>query len=212
LVISYELSDSLYINLTNRCSNRCTFCLRTHKGEAKDMTDWVTSEDISGSGMLWLDHEPTVSEIIDDLKKRDLKKYKEVVFCGFGEPFMRFYDCVEVAKWLKEQNITVRVNTNGHANLIFGKDVTDDMVGLFDTVSISLNQSDADKYDEICKSDFGKDSYSALIEFGKLCKAKGMDTVFTIVDVLPKEDIEKCKQIAENCGIRLRIRSLIKEN
>ncbi len=208
LIISYELGNSLYINLTNRCSNACDFCLRTGSG-AEDSGNWQTSDDLSGTQELWLEHEPSVQEIIDDLKKRDLKKYDEVVFCGFGEPFMRFDDCADVAKWLKTQDIKVRVNTNGQANLIFGYDVTDKMKGLFDVVSISLNAKNAQEYDNVCHSDYGAAAYDALLEFGKKCSEKGIETIFTVVDLMPKDDIAECEKIANSHGGKLRIRKYI---
>jgi len=211
LIITYELENSLYINLTNRCSNACEFCLRTSQksDEQLDSKRWQTSADLSGTNELWLDREPTVDEIIADLEKRDLAKYKEVVFCGFGEPFMRFNDCKEVAKWLKTQSIKVRVNTNGQANLISKRDVTVEMVGLFDTVSISLNNKNAEEYENICHSDYGKVAYTALLDFGEKCAKLGIEVVFTVVDLLPAEDIEACKLIANSRGAQLRIRKYI---
>lgn len=208
MIISYELGNSLYINLTNRCSNACDFCLRGGKSNV-DSEKWETSHDLSGTSELWLDYEPSVSEIIDDLKKRDLKKYGEVVFCGFGEPFMRFEECVEVAKWLKTQNVKVRVNTNGQAALIHGRDVTGEMVGLFDIVSISLNNKNAREYNDVCHSDYGEAAYDALLDFGQKCAEMGIETVFTVVDLLPKEDIERCGEIANSRGAKLRVRKYI---
>ncbi|MCK9479849.1 MAG: TatD family nuclease-associated radical SAM protein [Firmicutes bacterium] len=209
MIISYELEDSLYINLTNRCSNACNFCLRTDK-DAKEADKWETSADLAGTSKLWLEREPTVDEIINDLKKRNLKKYKEVVFCGFGEPFMRFDECVKVAKWLKTHGVKIRVNTNGQANLIHQRDVTPEMAGLFDIVSISLNNKNAKEYNEICRSKYGEKAYDALLDFGKRCSEQGIETIFTVVDILPKEDIAICEQIANSHGGKLRVRKYIK--
>ncbi len=211
MIITYELEDSLYINLTNRCSNSCEFCLRTSQksDEVLDSKRWETSADLSGTNELWLESEPTVDEIIDDIKKRDLARYKEVVFCGFGEPFMRFDACKEVAKYLKTQNVRVRVNTNGQANLINNRDVTAEMVGLFDTVSISLNNKNAVEYENICHSDYGKQAYNALLSFGEKCAKLGIEVIFTVVDILPAEDIEACKILANSRGAKLRIRKYI---
>ncbi len=209
MTISYELGNSLYINLTNRCSNACDFCLRSKAARPKQPENWVSSDDLIGTDKLWLEREPSVDEIIADLKKRDIKKYDEVVFCGFGEPFIRFDECKEVAKWLKAQGVTVRVNTNGQANLIHNRDVTAEMKGLFDIVSISLNNKNAKEYNEICKSRFGEKAYDALLEFGKKCALAGIETVFTVVDLLPEEDIRRCEQIAKANGGRLRVRKYI---
>lgn len=209
LMISYELGNSLYINLTNRCSNACEFCIRAGGSKNIDPDNWKTDADLRGTNELWLDYEPFVDEIIADLGKWDLSKYKEVVFCGFGEPFMRFDDCLEVAKWLKEQDIRVRVNTNGQANLIHSRDVTNEMVGLFDVVSISLNNKNATEYEQVCHSDYGESAFEALLDFGKKCSEKGIETIFSVVDILPPEDIEACRALAESHGGKLRVRNLI---
>lgn len=211
MIISYNLGSSLYINLTNRCQNSCDFCLRASKGQAEvDSSMWKTSDDLSGTRELWLDHEPTVDEIINDLKTRNLKEYNEIVFCGFGEPFIRFYDCVEVAKWLREQKVkSIRVNTNGQANLTFDKDITPEMAGLFDVVSISLNNKNAKEYQQQCHSEFGEKAFDALLEFGEKCSKLGIKTVFSVVDLLPQEDIEMCRKLAEDRGCTLRVREYI---
>jgi TatD family-associated radical SAM protein len=208
LIISYELGNSLYINLTNRCSNACEFCLRN--GE-KDLgaEHWNTDGDLSGASALWLEREPDVDEIIADLRTRELSKYDEVVFCGFGEPFTRFDDCAAVANRLKRCGVKIRVNTNGQANLIHGRDVTGEMVGLFDVVSISLNGKNAEEYQRVCHSDYGEAAYDALLDFGQKCAEKGMKTVFTVVDLMSEEDIKLCGEIAAAHGGTLRVRKYI---
>ena len=199
MTITYEYGKSLYVNLTNRCPNDCVFCLRNNHN------------DVNGNDDLWLEREPSVDEIKEDFEKRDMTKYESVVFCGFGEPFERFYDCVEVASWLKSKyNIPIRVNTNGQANLIFKKDVTAEMKGLFDCVSISLNAPDKKKYDELCKSKFGEDAFDALIDFAKKSALVVPEVVLSVVDKdLTEKDKIECKKIADNCGVTLRIREYI---
>ena len=73
MTILYEYHNNLYINLTNRCSSACIFCLRQ------------TREEMDNSGSLWLDHEPSYEEVIEEFKKFDVEKYNEIIFCGFGE-------------------------------------------------------------------------------------------------------------------------------
>lgn len=210
MIISYQLGNSLYLNLTNRCSNACDFCLRSAKREGVvEPERWTTSDDLSGSNELWLEREPTVDEVIENLKTRNLAAFEQVVFCGFGEPFMRFDDCKQVAAWLKSQGVIVRVNTNGQANLLTGRDVTPEMVGLFDVVSISMNNKNAAEYQQQCHSDFGEKSFDALLDFGERCAKLGMETVFTVVDLLPPADIAACRQLAEERGCTLRVRALI---
>ncbi len=199
MVICYEARDGLYVNLTNRCTNACSFCLR-------EQNSFAYGHD------LWLVREPSKEEIWDEIKKQDLSKYKEIVFCGYGEPMMRFPDIVWVAKKLKEKYpLPIRINTNGQANLLFKEDVTPMLEGLIDTMSISLNASDAKKYDEICHSIFGEEAFSGLLDFAKKCKAHIPNVVLSVVDVIGAEEVEKCQKIADEIGVTLRVRAYIPE-
>ena len=133
MTISYEYEGALYVNLTNRCDCACIFCLRHngHKGS-------IYADD------LWLEHEPTRQEALDNLLARDFSQYRELVFCGFGEPMYRTDDIVWLVDELKKRvpNLPpVRINTNGHANLFLGRDVAPLLQGRIDTISISLNGS-----------------------------------------------------------------------
>ena len=200
MTITYEYGDSLYVNLTNRCSNACTFCVRNEH------------DNVNGKDPLWLDREPTIEEIKEDFSKRDLSRYSSVVFCGYGEPTMRFDDMVLIAKWLKAQkpDLPIRLNTNGQANLICGRNVTPELQGCFDCVSISLNAENAEKYQELCLSEFGGEkAFSGLLEFARLAKSYVPEVVLSVVDVLPKEEIEHCRKIAEDCGVKFRVRTFI---
>ena len=197
MIITYPIGDSLYLNVTNFCSNACSFCLR----EAGGSSDGIPE--------LWLEREPTVEEIISDLEGRNLGDYNEVVFCGYGEPLSRFDDCREVAKWLKSHGAKTRVNTNGQASLITGRDVTAEMHGLFDVVSISLNNKNASEYQANCRSEYGVKAYDALLEFGEKCAKSGIETLFTVLDLLPAEDIAVCEKIANERGCKLRVRKYI---
>lgn len=199
MTITYELGNSLYVNVTNRCSNACEFCVRTkHDG-------------VNGKDNLWLDREPTVEEIKEDFGKRDIDKYDAVVFCGYGEPMMRADDVIEIAKWLKENNpsVRIRINTNGQANLIHKRDITPELGGVVDTVSISLNAENAQKYQQVCVSEFGEAAYEGLIEFARLAKEYVPEVIFSVVDVMSKEEIDACRRIAEDCGVIFRVREYI---
>ena len=139
MTITYEVDGALYVNSTNRCSNRCEFCIRNNGDGAY------------GSDSLWLTREPTVGEMIDSILSRDLTKYRELVFCGYGEPSYRLPDIAEVARRIKSEFcIPVRINTNGHSDLIFGRDTSEDYRGAFDTVAISLNTPNPQKYATPC--------------------------------------------------------------
>lgn len=197
-IIAYPIGDSLYLNLTNRCTNACTFCVRT-------TTD-------SGMGYdLWIDKEPSVSEMVADIKEKGVENYKELVLCGYGEPTERYDDMLAVVREIKAYcPIKVRLNTNGHANLIAGCDVTAKMQGLIDIVSISLNAPDARKYNEICKCQYGEDGFYAMLDFAEKAKAYVPEVVLSVVDVMDSADIETCRSIAEKIGVKFRVRELIK--
>lgn len=197
MTICYVLGHTLYINLTNRCTNRCTFCVRDKDCGIGDVN-------------LWLEREPTAEEVMEDIKKFNPKNYDEVVFCGYGEPTMRLEVLLACAKFIKEQyGSKIRINTNGQANLVYGEDVAPRLKGLIDVVSISLNAKNAEEYDALCKSVYGEKSFQALIDFAKSCKEYVPEVVMSVVDVLPKEDIEACRAIAKQAGAHLRVRELI---
>ena len=193
-VYAYDYGDNLYINLTNRCPNRCVFCLRNdHQG--------------IGGHKLWLTHDPTAQQVIGQMT--DLHRYNEVVFCGFGEPMERLDVLLEVASYAKAQGKKVRINTCGLANLMYGEDVTPKLEGLVDTVSISLNASDAKAYDAVSRSRFGEEAFDALLDFAMKAKAHVPEVVFTVVDSIGEQEIEKARKIAKKCGVKLRIRTFI---
>ena len=183
-----------YVNSTNRCT--CSCCLR----QTKEMIE---------NNSLWLKEEPTVDEIIQEFEKYNLNDFKEVVFCGFGEPLIRHDDLMKVAKYLKERrpDLPTRVNTNGLSSLYNKRDITPEFKGLLDTVSISLNTSNKEDYLKLTRSQYGIDSFDELLDFAKKCKAYVPHVVLTIVDTtIPEKDVEICKQIAQNIGVTLRIR------
>ena len=198
MTICYVLENSLYINLTNQCTNACTFCVRDKDCGIGDVN-------------LWLETEPTVQEMIEDVDRFCPDNYKEVVFCGYGEPTMRLPELLTVAKHIKEHyHVPIRINTNGQANLMYPSDpVPPKLGGLIDAVSISLNAKNKEEYQALCQSIFGEESFDALIQFAKECTKYVPDVVMSVVDVLPPEDIEACRKIAEDAGVRLRVRALI---
>ena len=188
----YELGNSLYVNVTNRCTNRCTFCIRDHGSV--------------GGYDLWLTREPSLTEMKKELDKVNLNRYKEVVFCGYGEPLMRLEEVVAMAEEVKKRaNLPIRVNTNGQANAILGCDITPQLAGI-DTLSISLNARDEAQYDEICRPSI-KGAFEAVKEFARLSKKHVKQVVFSIVDtVISEEDVAACQIIAREIGVPLRVR------
>ena len=197
MTILYEVHDNLYVNLTNRCSCACTFCLRQ------------TRDHMEESDSLWLEREPSVEEVKAEFAKFDPGKYREVVFCGFGEPLERLEDVCAVIDSLKNTypNLKVRLNTIGLANLIYGRDVTPELEGRFDTVSISLNAPDENEFLELTRSRYGIQSYAAIKDFAVLAKRYVPHVVMTVVDkVMPEDKIERCRQICKDLGVTLRVR------
>jgi TatD DNase family protein len=187
--IAYQIRDSLYLNITNRCTNRCGFCVRFH-------TSFVKGHNLK------LEREPSEEEVISAIG--DPRRYREVVFCGLGEPFLRLELMKEVARWVKEQGGRVRVNTNGHGNAIHGRDVLPDLRGIVDSISISLDAEDREKYEEICRPDI-QDGFETVISFIKESKKYIPEVTVTVVS-LPEIDIKKCRDIAASLGVGIRIR------
>lgn len=188
---------NIYVNMTNKCPCNCVFCLRHTKEQREDNTLWLK------------DGEPSVEEVLAEFAKYDLSVIGEIVFCGFGEPLERLYDIVKVIDSLKLQNANLkfRVNTVGLANLIHEKDVTSELAGRFDTVSISLNAPTAEEFLELTRSKFGIKSYEALKEFAVLAKKQVPNVVLTVVDkVMSPEKIEQCRKICDELGVNLRVR------
>lgn len=192
--IVYHYQGKLYVNITNRCTNRCKFCIRFTPSGVDNID-------------LWLEHEPSYEEIVKALMDSDYKSYPEIVICGYGEPLMRFDTVMRVCRFIKDNSgVKIRINTNGHANYVAKRDVTPEMKGLVDTVSISLNAKNAREYNDICLCEFGEDGFYEMLDFAKKAKKYVPHVVLSVVDVLPAEDIESCRKIAEDCGVEYRVR------
>ncbi|MCL2630110.1 MAG: TatD family nuclease-associated radical SAM protein [Firmicutes bacterium] len=190
----YKLSTSLYINLTNRCSNDCVFCVR-------NLSDSLGGYDLR------LSREPLASEVLNLIEKE--RDYSEVVFCGYGEPTCCFDTLIVIASALKAQGVKTRLNTNGQANLILKRNVAKELASVIDIISISLNAVSAEKYQEVCKSEFGKDAFGALLSFAKECAEAGAKVILSAVDILSEEEILSAKEIAKTAGAEFRLRALI---
>lgn len=193
--IVYTFSDNLYINLTNRCTCACTFCIRTKK-------DQVGSADT-----LWLSEEPTIEEIKAALNAYDLSAFEQIVFCGYGEPTERLDVLLETARYLKSVTKTpLRLNTNGLSDLSHGTDTAALLDGLIDSISISMNAADSEKYLALTRSQFGLPSFEAMLRFTENCKQHVAKVRLSIVDLLSPHEIATCKAISERIGVPLLIR------
>ena len=198
MTITYVVENALYVNVTNRCTNNCEFCIRKNGDGAY------------GSNSLWLEREPTEEQIIASVFSRDLSSYSEIVFCGYGEPSIRLDTVVSVARKIKEKYpIAVRINTNGHSSLYHGYNTAPLYEGAFDCVSISLNTPSAERYDEICRPHH-KGSYSAMLDFAKEVKKYVPKVILSVVkDFLTHEELEQCHAIAYTLGVYLKVRDYI---
>ena len=188
--IAYTIRNSLYLNITNRCTNSCTFCAKF-----KDFT-------VKGH-QLCLEREPDFDEVIDAIG--DPAAFDEVVFCGYGEPLLRLELVKQIASWLKKEGKQVRINSDGQANLVHGRNILPELAGLVDAISISLNAPDAATYQHHCQSEFGEAGYAAILDFLKEAK-KQIPSVTATAVTLPGLDIEACRAIAEEIGVYFRAR------
>ncbi len=191
--IAYPIRDSLYLNLTNQCTNNCTFCARNNGFIVK-------GHDIS------LKHEPEAGEVITAMG--DISKYREVVFCGYGEPTMRLEVLLEVASYIKAKGKPVRLNTNGLANLFFERNIVPELAGCIDEVSISLNSADPEQYLKLCRSRYQEAAFPALLEFAGLCQKAGIATTLSVV-AMPDIDVEAARRLAAELGVAFRARSFV---
>ena len=202
MTIFYKFDGQMYINITNGCPCDCVFCLRNN------------SDSVKGNDSLWLEHEPSRQEAMDSFLSRDVCSYREIVFCGYGEPTYRLDDILWLVDQLKarfgDKLPPVRINTNGHANLILGRDVCPELKGRIDTVSISLNAITAQEYVALCHPVQGEAAYQAMLDFARESKQYVPHVILTIVDKdKTPEEIQTCKDIARDLGVKLRIRSFI---
>ena len=193
--IYYEAHKNLYINLTNRCSADCVFCIR-------NFADGVYGYDLR------LSKEPSTEEIIEALEGLDLSKYREIVFTGLGEPTLRFDVVLAVTRWLKSRNIRVRLDTNGHAALINPeKDVISELKNAgIDSISVSLNAESEEKYNKLCRPTH-KNAYRAVLDFIRGARKAGISTRVTVVEV-SEIDLEKCKKLANELDSEFHTRAL----
>lgn len=196
MTILYPYHGNLYVNLTNKCPCRCTFCLRQGRDE------------MDGSGSLWLSREPTAAEVIAELGKFKLEDYGEFVFCGFGEPTEKLDVLLEVAKHVKSLSpIPIRVNTNGLSDLINGRPTAAMFKDVVDVISISLNTPDKDTYFRLTRSKFGPDSFDALLRFAAEAVKYVPEVVLsTVATTITPEEEERCREICNSIGARYRIR------
>ncbi len=191
----YPIRESLYVNVTNRCTLRCTFCSK--------FKDWV----VKGHN-LRLPADPAPEALWDALVEAGFTGYREVVFCGYGEPLLRWEVVADLAARVKAAGVKVRVNTDGLASLVSGHDVVSKLAGKVDALSVSLNASDGETYARVCRSRHGAAAFDAVCAFLRRAREVIPEVTASVV-ALPDLDIEACRRLAEDqIGVKFRVRPL----
>lgn len=192
-----EGKRGIYVNLTNKCNCACTFCLRNMKEMAEQSS-------------LWLKEEPSVPEVKSLLDELPWDMVSEIVFCGFGEPTCRIDAVVELLKYVKDTHpeVKTRLNTNGLSDLMYGRSTAGDFAGgILDTISISLNASNKERYLELTRAKYGIESFDAMLKFAVDCKEYVPNVVMTVVEkVENQQEIDLCQKICDDRGLKLRVR------
>ena len=189
--IVYPIRNSLYINITNRCSCNCVFCPRLKNPMVKGHN-------------LKLEKEPDFTEVVRAVEAFPAS-FDELVFCGYGEPTIRFDMVKKLASHFRSRFKQIRLDTNGHGNLINQRDITPELVGSIDVISVSLNAATPEEYVRLNRPEYGLDSFRAMLEFIKLCKKKDLEVAATVVG-FPGAEVEGTKKIAGELGVNYRIR------
>lgn len=201
MTIFYRFDGKMYINITNGCPCDCVFCIRQNG-------DSITQND-----SLWLEHEPDINEIKAAFEAFDKTGINEAVFCGYGEPTVRAEMLLKTAEYIKQNSdMKIRLNTNGLVRLIHSGFDISRFKGLIDSVSISLNAPNAKRYNEVTRPSFGERAFDEMLNFAEEMKSLGIETGFTVVDVISDDEISECQKLCEKLGIPLRIRHYITDN
>ena len=195
----YWLDNTLYLNITNKCSNSCYFCLKRYRRGV-------------GGFNLKIAEEPSVAQITAELGEvLHMRNWDGLVFCGFGEPTERLDILLEVARWVRQhygRPLQIRLDTNGHGYFLnIGRDVVAELKAAgAEKVSVSLNAGDRETYGEICKPTFS-DAYESVLDF--ICKAKLMLNVEVTAVRLPEVDLTKVQEVADRIGVKFTVREYI---
>ncbi len=204
----YLLDDKIYINLTNNCTNRCVFCLRQDKDDVCGQEMWLDTE-VFGAKEVIEQLESTIKKQLEAGKPHSLN---EIIFCGYGEPLLKLDLLKEVAAYIRENypKTKIRVNSNGHANLIYKRNVAEELKPLIDDISISLNASTEEEYNELSQPNI-QGAYAGVKDFIKSCSDAGISTTASVVENYKGRhlDLEECEKIATTLGAKFRVREWI---
>lgn len=196
--LAYLLDGKIYINLTNKCTNECIFCIRTLKDDVCGKNLWLKNDNV------------TADAVINQLKKL-VKDEKEIIFCGYGEPTLKLEVLKEVAAFIKNnyEDVKIRLNTNGHANVVYKRNILPELKGLIDEISVSLNASDENLYKELAQPNLVcANVLSEVKDFIKQSVDAGIPTVASVVSGYKdyKIDLDECEKISKTLGAKFRVR------
>lgn len=191
--VAYKIRNSLYLNITNRCTNPCVFCPK--------FDDWKVK-----GYYLRLRREPPVEEILS--KIGDPSRYDEIVFVGFGEPTIALERLKQVARWCKEHGAkSIRIDTDGLGNLYHGRNIVPELAGAgVDAVNVSLNGPDRETYNMVTRTPRKETAYDAVKNFIREARMH-FDWVQASVVTYPGVDVEASRRVAEEeLGVLFRAR------
>lgn len=190
--IVYFFKNNLYINLTNRCLVRCSYCIK-----------YKWNFNFYGYN-LKLNKEPNSKEVIKELTTK-LKEYpdvKEIVFCGYGDPLIRWKEVAKISRWIKDNfpHIKIRVNTNGLAVAYFKENIQEKLKNLIDKIYISLNAHDEKTFNLLHKTKIPS-AFKKIISFIKSSKKYFPEVAVTTIKH-SLIDIKKVKKIADKLKVK----------
>lgn len=202
----YFLGQKAYINITNACTNACRFCVRDIKDDVEGANLWLEDKNVSAD------------DVIEQIKisAQQIKQGGEIIFCGYGEPLVKFEEVKKICQYLRENmpEIKIRINTNGHGSYLAKRNIAPELAELINSISISLNGQNEEIYNALSCPKF-EGAYQAMLDFASECVKSGIDTTMSVVSKFQEDkffvDIEECEKIANNIGAKFRNREWIEK-
>ncbi len=208
--IVYRFGDNVYLNITNRCPNLCVFCIKTKWGM-----------DFHGNNLNLAGDEPTAQDLLRALEE-ELRQapFKEVVFCGYGEPTMRLDVLLYVAQTLKGWQaqakfppFKIRLNTNGLGNRINHKPIVADLRRVIDIVNVSVNAESEETWLRLVRPEAQyQDAYPDVLAFLEQCAQAGFEKVILSCVENTGADLKALQALAQQYGVTFYARSFLDEN